>query len=129
MLTRTIGTQLHFDRGYTFAGFGVRASFDFEYRRAMPMAMAMGSTTDKSWPGTGDARPTLATAKAELGSVRPSVAEPEGLNKSNRRLSLTLNDYDVYGFDVDHTLAQYDIPKLFDVSNRTPGGREGGPSF
>lgn len=30
--------------------------------------------------------------------------------------SLSLDEYDVYGFDIDHTLAKYKIPDLFTVS-------------
>ena len=33
--------------------------------------------------------------------------------------SLAISDYDVIGFDLDHTLAKYNIPHLFDVSKCT----------
>ena len=36
---------------------------------------------------------------------------------------LSLEDYDVYGFDIDHTIAKYNIPNLFNVSNQVYGER------
>ena len=32
------------------------------------------------------------------------------------RKPLVLNEYDVYGFDIDHTLAKYKLDFLFEVS-------------
>lgn len=32
---------------------------------------------------------------------------------------LSFSDYDAYGFDVDHTLAKYKIPELFDLVNKS----------
>ena len=29
--------------------------------------------------------------------------------------TLSFDEYDVYGFDIDHTLSKHDIPNLFDV--------------
>ena len=46
-----------------------------------------------------------------------------GRNRFNVRMSsvsqtLSFNAYDVYGFDIDHTLAKYNLPNLFTVRCR-----------
>jgi len=50
-----------------------------------------------------------------------------GINRFSLRMSkmssvshtLSLDAYDAYGFDIDHTLAKYHLPHLFTVSFRS----------
>ena len=52
-------------------------------------------------------------ASVSVTSKRHSSKTTRSANKMSNYLSFC--DYDVYGFDVDHTLAKYKIPNLFDV--------------
>ena len=38
------------------------------------------------------------------------------MSAKNNSNTLCFNDYDVFGFDLDHTLAKYNLTNLFDVS-------------
>ncbi len=41
-----------------------------------------------------------------------NVMEPA---ETNQAKCLAIRDYDAIGFDIDHTLAKYNLPNLFDV--------------
>ena len=38
-----------------------------------------------------------------------------GMDHQESKKTLCIKDYDAIGFDIDHTLAKYNIPNLFDV--------------
>ena len=38
-----------------------------------------------------------------------------GMDNQETKKTLFIKDYDAIGFDIDHTLAKYNIPNLFDV--------------
>ena len=38
------------------------------------------------------------------------------MDRQEKKKPLCIKDFDAIGFDIDHTLAKYNIPNLFDVS-------------
>ena len=45
-----------------------------------------------------------------------SLSFNQKMSAKNNSNTLCFNDYDVFGFDLDHTLAKYNLTNLFDVS-------------